>query len=302
MNIYVTIFLTSFVAAITTAIAWLILRRITSSTKGAWSLAIGIGYAVGHVSYLASSGIGADVPLATAATNCLMQIPGHCKAVIWPTEVLNWLPIGVLLAGLVSANSAAFPFDRSITVFGAALVSFWLGLQLIGGLSTMEGNWFNAGHGVRIAVGTIAMLLCWMSLQNSIQGKSRKVWIGCVWILSLSVVGVLALTGNGNLVVLGSILLGAMAGGLGVSLLRSAGTDNIRYSGAVISCICVSLLLLAWWSGISWYPIAFLIAGFLFVNSWLPSAMRGQRKRASLAVGCSVASLVVAALIRYGVI
>ena len=135
MNIYVTIFLTSFVAAITTAIAWLILRRITSSTKGAWSLAIGIGYAVGHVSYLASSGIGADVPLATAATNCLMQIPGHCKAVIWPTEVLNWLPIGVLLAGLVSANSAAFPFDRSITVFGAALVSFWLGLQLIGGLS-----------------------------------------------------------------------------------------------------------------------------------------------------------------------
>lgn len=302
MNIYVTIFLTSFIAALTTAIAWLILRRITSSTKGAWALAIGVGYTVGHVGYLGTLAISPEVGLATAMTDWIMHIPGHFAAVIWPTEVLNWLPIGVLLAGLVSANSAAFPFDRSITVFGAALVSFWLGLQLIGGVSTMEGNWLSAGHGIRLAVGTITMLLCWMSLQNSIQGKSRKVWISCVAVLSVSVVGVLGITGNGNLVVLGSVLLGAMAGGFGVSLLRSAGTDNIRYSGAVISCSCVSLLLLAMWSGISWYPIAFLIAGFLFVNSWLPSAIRGQRKRASLAVVCSLASLVVAALVRYGVI
>ena len=302
MNIYVTILLTSFIAALTTAIVWLILRRITSSTKGAWALAIGVGYSVGHVGYLATSGIGPEIGLAAAMTDWLMQIPSHFAAVIWPTEVLNWLPIGVLLAGLVSANSAAFPFDRTITIFGAAMVSLWLGVQLIGGVSTLEGNWFTAGHGAKIAIGTIAMLLCWMSLQNSIQGKSRKVWIGCVGVLSLSCVGVLGITGNGNLVVLGSVLIGAMTGGFGASLLRSAGTDNIRYSGAVISCSCVSLLLLAWWSGISWYPIAFLLAGFLFVNSWLPAAIRGQRKRASLAVGCSLASLVVAALVRYGVI
>lgn len=302
MNIYVTISLTSCIAALTTAIAWLFLRRITSSTKGAWALAIGIGYTVGHVGYLASAGIGPEVGLTSAMMDWLTQIPGHFAAVIWPTEVLNWLPIGVLLAGLVSANSAVFPFDRTITIAGAALVSFWLGLQLIGGVSTMEGNWFTAGHGVRILVGSVSMLLCWMSLQNSIQGKSRKVWIGCVAVLSVSVVGVLGIVGNGNLVVLGTVLLGAMLGGFAASLMRSSGTDNIRYSGAVISCICISLLLLAWWSGISWYPIAFLIAGFLFVNSWLPAAIRGQRKRASLAVGCSLASLVVAALVRYGVI
>ena len=302
MNFYVTISLTSFVAALTTAITWLTLRRITCSTKGAWSLAIGLGYTVGHVGYLSASGIGPEAGLTAAMTDWLMHIPGNFTAVIWPTEDLNWLPIGVLLAGLVSVNSAAFPFDRSITILGAALVSFWLGLQLIGGLSTMQGNWFTVGHGVRIAVGTVSMLLCWMSLQNSIQGKSRKVWIGCVAVLSISVVGVLAITGNRTLVILGSVLLGAMAGGFGASLMRSAGTDNIRYSGAVISCICISLLLVAWWSGISWYPIAFLIAGFLFVNSWLPAAIRGQRKRCSLAVGCSVASLIVAALVRYGVI
>ena len=302
MNIYITILLTSFIAGITTAIAWLILRRITTSTKGAWSLAIAIGYAVGHVGYLASTAIAPEVGLSAAATQWITTIPSHFASVVWPTEVLNWMPIGVLLAGLVSANSALFPFDRSITIFGAALVSFWLGLQLIGGLSTMEGNWFTVGHGARIAIGTVAMLLCWMSLQNSIQGKSRKVWIGCVTILSISVVGVLAIIGSRSLVVLGSVLLGAMAGGLGASLLRSAGTDNIRFSGAVISCCCVSLLLVSWWSGISWYPIAFLIAGFMFVNTWLPSALRGQKKRASLAVGCSLASLVVAALVRYGVI
>lgn len=302
MNIYVTILLTSFVAGLTTAIAWLILRRITTSTKGAWSLAIAIGYAVGHVACLAAAATAPDAGLSSAVTQSITQIPSHFDAVIWPTEVLNWLPIGVLLAGLVSANSAAFPFDRSITIFGSGLVSFWLGLQLIGGLSSMQGNWFSAGHGARVAIGAVAMLLCWMSLQNSIQGKSRKVWIGCVAVLTVSVVGVLAIIGNGKLVLHGAVLLGAMAGGFGVSLLRSAGTDNIRYSGAVISCICVSLLLVAWWSGISWYPIAFLIAGFLFVNSWLPSAIRGQKKRASLAVGCSLASLVVAALVRYGVI
>jgi len=231
-----------------------------------------------------------------------MLIPSYFSAVIWPSEVINWLPIGVLLAGLVSANSAVFPFDRGITIFGSALVSFWLGLQLIGGGSTIEGSAGVTGHAIQLVIGTIAMLLCWLSLQNSIQGKSRKVWIGCVGILSFSVVGVLAITGNGTLFVLGAVLLGAMGGGFGVSLLASSGTDNIRYSGAVISCICVSLLLVAWSSGISWYPIAFLIAGFTFVNSWMPKALRGQRKRASLAVGCSVASLILATMVRYSVI
>ncbi len=302
MNIYVTILLTSSIAGLTTAITWLIMRRFSSTTKGAWSLAIAIGYGVGHVGYLASAAVAPELELSVAVTQWANQIPGFFSAVIWPTEVLNWLPIGVLLAGLVSANSAVFPFDRSITIFGAALVSFWLGLQLIGGVSTMQGNWFSVGHGGRIAIGTLTLLLCWMSLQNSIQGKSRKVWIGCVTVLSISVVGVLALTGSRSLFVLGSVLLGAMLGGIGASLLRSAGTDNIRFSGAVISCICVSLLLVAWWSGISWYPIAFLIPGFLFVNSWLPSALSSQKKRASMAVGCSLASLCVAALVRYGVI
>ncbi len=302
MNVYVTILLTSFIAGLTTAVAWLILRRITASTKGAWALAIAIGYAVGHVGFLASASIAPETGMSAALLECLKQIPSHFAAVVWPTEVLNWLPIGVLLAGLVSANSAVFPFDRSITIFGSALVSFWLGLQLIGGFSAMQGNWFSVDYGARIAIGTVAMLLCWMSLQNSIQGKSRKVWISCVAVLSVSVVGVLGLIGSGSLVVLGSILLGAMLGGFGASLLRSAGTDNIRFSGAVISCSCVSLLLVAWWSGVAWYPIAFLIVGFLVVNSWLPAALRGQRKRASIAVGCSLASLVIAALLRYGVI
>ncbi len=302
MNIYVTILLTSLAAALTTSSVWLFLRRITCSTKEAWALAIGIGYTVGHVGYLAAAGIGPEIGLTTALNDWLMRIPNNFAAIIWPTEVVNWLPIGVLLAGLVSANSAAFPFDRTITIVGGALVSFWLGLQLIGGVSTMQGNWFSVGYGARIAIGTVAMLLCWMSLQNSIQGKSRKVWIGCVAVLSVSVVGVLAIIGSGNLVILGTVLLGAMAGGFGASLMRSAGTDNIRYSGAVISCISISLLLVACWSGLSWYPIAFLIAGFLFVNSWLPTAIRGQSKRFFLSVGCSVASLIVATLVRYGVI
>ena len=302
MNIYLTILLSSLSAGLTTAVFWLMLRRITDSTKGAWSLAIAIGYVVGHVGYLASFAIGPDVGVSSALNQWSMEIPKHFTAVIWPTEVFNWLPIGVLLAGLVSANSALYSFDRRITVFGSAIVSFWLGLQLIGGLAAMKGNWFSVGHGARIAIGTVTLLLCWLSLQNSIQGKSRKVWILCVSVLSVSVVGVLAITGSHSYAVLGSVLLGSMVGGFGASLMRSAGTDNIRFSGAVISCSCVSLLLLAWWSGMSWYPVVFLVVGFVVVNSWLPKALRGQNKRLTMSVGCSVASLLVAALVRFGVI
>ena len=308
MNIYVTILLTSSIAALATAVSWLLLRRFSSTTKGAWSMAIAIGYGVGHVGYLAATAIApaADpiisASLITDVTQWMMRMPNHFAAVIWPTEVLNWLPIGVLLAGLVSANSAMFPCDRTITMIGAALVSFWLGLQLIGIYSTSQESWFTAEYGVRILVGTTAMLLCWMSLQNSIQGKSRMVWMGCVSVLAVSVVGVLALLGSGNLVVLGTILLGAMGGGLGASLLRSCGTDNVRFSGAAISCVSVSLLLVALYSNVPWYPIVFLFAGFLFVNSWMPSALRGQRKRLSLSVGCSITSLVLAAMVRFGVL
>jgi len=302
MNIYVSILLSSLISGLTAAVAWLILRRLASTTKSAWSLAIAIGYTFGHVGYLASAGIEPGTGLVGATMTWLMLIPSYFSAVIWPNEVINWLPIGVLLAGLVSANSAVFPFDRGITIAGSALVSFWLGLQLVGGVSAMKGSGGVSGHALQLAIGTITMLLCWLSLQNSIQGKSRKVWIGCVGILSVSVVAVLAITGNGTLFVLGAVLLGAMAGGFGVSLLASSGTDNIRYSGAVISCICVSLLIVAACSGISWYPIAFLIAGFIFVNSWMPEALRGQKKRVSLAVGCSVASLIVATMVRFSVI
>jgi len=303
MNIYVTILLTSSIAALATAIFWLILRRFSSTTKGAWSMAIAIGYAVGHVGYLAAMSIpaAADAGLVSAAMQWFSHIPAHFSAVIWPREVLDWLPIGVLLAGLVSANSAMFSFDRTITMVGGALVSFWLGMQLIGSAS-LPGGGLTVEYLVRIIIGTVAMLLCWMSLQNSIQGKSRVVWMTCVAVLAVSVVGVLALIGSGNLMVLGTILLGAMGGGLGASLLRASGTDNVRFSGAVISCLSVSLLLVAWWSGVSWYPIVFLFAGFLFVNSWLPEVIRGQRKRLTLSVGCSVMSLLLAAMVRFGVI
>ena len=308
MNIYVTILLTSSIAALATAVFWLILRRFSQTTKSAWSLAIAIGYGVGHVGYLAATAIastaapGESAGLVGDITHWLMVMPHYFSAVVWPTEVINWLPIGVLLAGLVSANSAMFPFDRVITMVGAALVSFWLGIQLMGVYSMPHGNYLTAEYGVRILVGTIAMLLCWLSLQNSIQGKSRKVWMGCVLILTVSVVGVLTLLGSGNLIVFGTILLGAMGGGLGASLLRASGTDNVRFSGAAISCISVSLLLVAWYSNISWYPIVFLFAGFLFVNGWMPSALRGQRKRLSLSVGCSIVSLVLAAMVRFGVL
>lgn len=302
MNIYLTISLTSFLAAITTAIAWLLLRRFASTTKSAWSMAIAIGYAVGHVSYLACSGVSGDAGLTTAINQWTAQIPTACKAIVWPSTVINWMPIGVLLAGLVSTNSALFPFGHAIRVTGAVLISFWLGIQLIGGVGLMQGNWFNTGHGLRLAIGTTAMVLCWISLQNSIQGKSRKVWIGCVYTLAVSVVAVLVIIGHSTLAVLGGILLAAMLGGIAASLMRSAGTDNIRFSGAVISIICIGLLLLSWCSGAAWYPLALLVVGFTVVNFWLPEFLGSQKKRASMAVGCSLLSLVVSVLLRYGVI
>lgn len=299
MNLILTISLTSFLAASTAAFTWLLLRRFASTTKSAWSLAIAIGYAAGHVGYIACNGVGGDAEFVSTLSQWAGLLPTAFQKIMWPQAVVDWMPIGVLLAGLVSANSALFPFHRAITILGAIVVSVWWGVQLVGGMATLNGNWFSSSHGMRLAIGTVAMVLCWLSLQNSIQGKSRKVWICCVYSLALSSVAVLIITGHTTLGVLGAAMAAAMFGGISASLLRSAGTDNIRFSGAVISCICLGLLLLSWCSGAMWYPLALLVIGFAAVNSWLPGFLRSQKARVTVALGCSTLSLVVAALLRY---
>lgn len=302
-KILLVIMMAAIPAALVTSVCWLLFRRFSETTKGAWAMAIAFGYAVGHIGYISVVGLPSDLGTGELVSTWASQFGPNLQHVLWPRDVIDCLPLGVLLAGLVSANSALFPFQRQITFIGALLVSFWLGLQLIGGIAAMKGQWLTSDFGLRLVLGTVAMVLCWMSLQNSIQGKSRKVWMASVSILTLSVVGVLAIVGQEQLAILSLVLLAAMGGGLMASLLRSAGTDNIRFSGAVISFTSISLLLAAWWLfGMIWYPVVLLVIGFIAVNSWLPAFLRGTKQRVSITLACSVGALTISALVRFGML
>lgn len=295
---YSMIALIALFAAVVTAIAWLILRRATETTKGAWSMSIAIGYAVGHAGLIALGNLPADTVSADAAMALLELLPAGFLGILMPQSQLDCLPLAVLLAGVVSANSALFEQHKPITIAGAVLISCWLVLQLVGGFGSIT-----VDSTIRLLAGIVALVLCWLSLQASIQGKSRKIWMGCVAILSVTAVSVLAITGQTTLAALGAILLAAMTGGLLASLLRSAGTDNIRYSGAVISCSSIGLLLVACWiSSMPWYPVAILVIGYVAVNSWLPEFIRAPKQRISITVGCSIVALAVSLLVRFGVI
>ena len=298
MQFFSMILLIGLLAAVVTAVSWLILRRVTETTKGAWSLSIALGYAVGHAGLIAYGNLPPETAVADAANALMKLLPAGLLGILMPQSQLDCLPLAVLLAGLVSANSALFEQHKPITISGSILISCWLVLQLLGGIGAVT-----VSTSSKLVAGLVALVLCWLSLQNSIQGKSRKVWMSCVGTLSASAVAVLAITGQTMLAASGSILLAAMLGGLLASLLRAAGTDNIRYSGAVIACSSVGLLLVACWIfGMSWYPVAILVIGFIAVNSWLPEFVRAPRKRVSISVACSLIAMTVSVLVRYGII
>ncbi len=119
---YSMIALIALFAAVVTAIAWLILRRATETTKGAWSMSIAIGYAVGHAGLIALGNLPADTVSADAAMALLDLLPAGFLGILMPQSQLDCLPLAVLLAGVVSANSALFEQHKPITIAGAVLI------------------------------------------------------------------------------------------------------------------------------------------------------------------------------------
>jgi len=289
--------LTVFVGpAVAAAFSWLLLRFFTKSTKYAWALAIAIGYVCGHMSFIAWDLVGAE------STGGIMawasNLPMAFSQIMWPRTAVNWLPIGVLLAGLVSVNAAAFGASRIIAYCGAFLVTMFTVSQCLRTAGILEFDTFTGPMGIKLIGGVLGVLGCWLSLNHSIQGRSRWAWMGSVSVLTIAVVAVLVLSGNQQLATLVGVVLCAMLGTLLVSL-SGCGTDNVRCSGAAIAASSIGLLMMGWWvSAIPWYPVAILVAGYIAV-SFTPPIPVGtmMTRRIVTSVTCAVAAVAVTALL-----
>jgi len=238
--------LTVFVGpAVVAAFSWLLLRFLTKSTKYPWALAIAIGYVCGHMSFNAWNSVGPDSTGDIMAwTNAL---PAALSGIMWPRTAVNWLPIGALLAGLVSVNAAAFGASRTIAYCGAAFVTTLIVSQCLRTAGILEFQTFTGTTGIN-------------------QGRSRWAWMGSVSILTIAVILVLGLSGNQQFATLAAIVLCAMLGSLSVSFF-GCGTDNVRCSGAAIAASSIGLLMMGWWvSAMPWYPVAILVVGYVAVS------------------------------------
>lgn len=277
--------------AIVAPVMWLFLRIVTQSTKYAWALAIAVGYATGHLS-LVSWGLVPDGEWTVQIGEWAKHLPVALQAIVWPETALNWLPIGVLLAGLVSANAAAFPMP-GVTFVGAAAISAWLTIQLVGGMGILNSEALTASVGIRLAVGAITLMACWLSVQRSIQGRPRWIWIGVVFIMTIAVATILGVSGNSTYSTLGAVVISAMLGSLLVSLPNS-GTDNVRFAGSTIAVASISLLLIGWiFSTLPWYPIPLVAIGFFAINMRLPEFAQGITGRMSVSFLCAVTAVCV---------
>jgi len=289
--------LTVFVGpAVVAAFSWLLLRFLTKSTKYPWALAIAIGYVCGHMSFNAWNSVGPD------STGDIMAwanaLPAALSGIMWPRTAVNWLPIGALLAGLVSVNAAAFGASRTIAYCGAAFVTTLIVSQCLRTAGILEFQTFTGTTGIKLVGGVLGVFGCWLSLNHSIQGRSRWAWMGSVSILTIAVILVLGLSGNQQFATLAAIVLCAMLGSLSVSFF-GCGTDNVRCSGAAIAASSIGLLMMGWWvSTMPWYPVAILVVGYVAV-SFTPPLPFGKMmtRRIVTSVTCAVAAVAVTAFI-----
>lgn len=282
--------------AVVAAISWLILRFLTKSTKYAWAMAIPIGYVCGHMSLNAWNVVEPEPVAGIMAW--VDALPGAFMGIMWPSTAVNWLPIGALLAGLVSVNTAVFGASRVVAICGAALVTTFIVSQCLRTAGILEFQTFTGASGLKLLGGVIGVFGCWLSLHHSIQGRSRWAWMGSVSILTIAVILVLSLSGNQQFATLAVIVLCAMLGSLSVSFF-GCGTDNVRFSGAAIAASSIGLLMMGWWvSTMPWYPVAILIVGY-FTVAFTPPLPFGtmMTRRIVTSVTCAVAAVVVAALI-----
>jgi len=160
------------------------------------------------------------------------------------------------------------------------------------------GECFAVRSGIKLVGGVLGVFGCWLSLNHSIQGRSRWAWMGSVSILTIAVILVLWLSGNQQFSTLAIIVFCAMLGPLLVSL-SGCGTDNVRCSGAAIAASSIGLLMMGWWvSAMPWYPVAILVVGYVTV-SFTPPLPFGtmMTRRVVTSVTCAVAAVVVTALI-----
>ena len=289
-----TVFVCSAVAA---ALSWLLLRFLTKSTKYPWALAIAIGYVCGHMSFNAWSAVGPEPSGGIMAWANAM--PRALSQIMWPRTAVNWLPIGVLLAGLVSVNAAAFGASRVIAVCGAAFVTTFVVIQCLRTAGILEFQTLTGTSGIKLAGGVLGVFGCWLSLNRSIQGRSRWAWMGSVSILTIAVILVLGLSGNQQFATFAIVILSAMLGSLSVSLF-GCGTDNVRCSGAAIAASSIGLLMMGWWvSAMPWYPVAILVVGYVAVSCTPPLPFGTKMtRRIATSVTCAVAAVVVTALLR----
>ena len=285
--------------AVAAALSWLLLRFFTKSTKYAWALAIAIGYVCGHLSFIAWSAVGLAGPESTGGIMAWAHaLPSAFSEIMWPRTAVNWLPIGALLAGLVSVNAAVFSASRVIAICGAAFVTTFVVIQCLRTAGILEFQTFTGTSGIKLVGGVLGVFGCWLSLNHSIQGRSRWAWIGSVSILTVAVILVLSLSGNQQFATFAIIVFCAMLGSLLVSL-RGCGTDNVRCSGAAIAASSIGLLMMGWWvSAMPWYPVAILVVGYVAV-SFTPPLPFGTKmtRRIATSVTCAVAAVLVTALI-----
>ena len=284
--------------AIVTAASWLGLKIATGSTKYAWALALALGYTIGHISLVASFGFTAET-FGEKFSEWLAAWPTAAYAVAKPAQAIDWLPIGALLAGLVTVNAAVFGFEKLITWVGGCLISVLLVIELSGSNIADTTALFSWNAGLPVLLGIVAIWGAWISLNQTIDDRSRWTWISSVAALTTAAVLVMWLAGANEFALLGIIIFAAVLGGTSVSLVGS-GTNNARYSGAVVAAASVGLLLSAWWfSDLAWYPVAILFLGFVSVGCWLPSVVyKIPHARISVSVICSVAAVLVAAFVK----
>lgn len=287
---------------ISTSIVWLMLRFVTGSTKYAWALSLAIGYTIGHISLIASHGLEAE-SFFQKLSAWMAALPAAGSAVFRPKNAIDWMPIGTLLAGLVSVNAAVFGFERLITIVGASLISVLLVLELAGSKIADTAALFSLASGLPVLCGMAVIWIGWLSLQRSMtlasaEDASGWPWISSVAVLMISIIFVLWMSGAQMFAQFGIMIFATLLGAMLVSIVGK-GTMHIRYAGAFIAAGSLGLLLSAWWfTELKWYPVPILLIGFAAVGFWLPQSLSNlPYARTSISVFCSVAAMIVAAVV-----
>ena len=221
------------------------------------------------------------------------------RGITWPGNAVDWLPIGALLAGLVSVNAAVFDSSRIVVICGAILVTLFIVTQSLLTAGLLNRETLQSQSGIKLVAGVLGVLGCWLSLNHSIEGRSRWAWIASVSILTIAVILVLGLSGNQAYATLAVILFSAMLGCIPVSAWGS-GTDDVRFAGAAIVASSVGLLMMAWFvSGMLWYPVAILVVGYCAV-AYTPPLPFGtmMTRRLATSVTCAVAAVLVTVFLK----